>query len=119
LEAVYPDAHDPTLEVSFEELRAIKRGWAARDWRQQAAGGLRMMSGNVQPSPPKPRAANDAQVEELGVDIQQNLTLDNENSSQIRPTAVKETKPAKPRRIKVREIKQEAQTGQLTAPLGG
>jgi checkpoint serine/threonine-protein kinase len=112
LEAVYPDAHDPTREVSFEELRAIQRGWAARDWRPQAAGRLRMISGNVQPSPPKPSAANDAPVEELGVDVQQNGSVDDENASQIRPTAVKETKPAKPRRVKVREIKQEAQTGQ-------
>ena len=114
LEAVYPNADDPALEISFEELRAIKRGWAARDWRQPPAGPLRVISGNVQSSPPKPSGAKEAPVEESGVDTRQNLGLEGENSSQIQPTEAKETKPTKPRRVKVREIKQEAQTGKPT-----
>ncbi|KAJ5545287.1 hypothetical protein N7461_007591 [Penicillium sp. DV-2018c] len=35
LESVYPDRTDPTHEVSFEELRAIKRGWMSKNWRKQ------------------------------------------------------------------------------------
>jgi hypothetical protein len=78
-----------------------------------------MISINIQPSPQKSAAANKTQVEELGVEMQQRLVLSDENSSQIREdtgqqTEVKEAKPARPRRVKVREIKQEAQTGQLT-----
>lgn len=36
LEAVYPDPEDLTVEFSFEELRAMKRGWFDVDWRKQA-----------------------------------------------------------------------------------
>lgn len=37
LDAVYPDRHDPTYEVSFEELRAAKRGWLHKDWSKKEA----------------------------------------------------------------------------------
>jgi hypothetical protein len=99
-------------------LRAINRGWAARNWRKQPADPLQMISINIQPTPPKPAGTDERLVEELAVEVQQHLVLDDENSSQIRVDAgqqveVKETKPAKPRRVKVREIKQEAQTGKL------
>ena len=79
-----------------------------------------MISINIQPSPspsPSQLAADIRQSEELAVEVQQKLVLDYENSSQLRGESgpqvdVKETKPAKPKRIKVREIKQEAQTGE-------
>ena len=75
-----------------------------------------MISINIQPSP-SPLAADERQSEELAVEVQQKLVLEDENSSQLRgecgpPMNVKETKPTKPKRIKVREIKQEAQTGE-------
>ncbi|KAI9824883.1 MAG: hypothetical protein M1832_001488 [Thelocarpon impressellum] len=35
LDAVYPDARDPTVEMSFEELRAKQRGWLERDWSKE------------------------------------------------------------------------------------
>lgn len=78
-----------------------------------------MISINIQPSPsPSQLAADRRQSEELAVEVQQKLVLEDENSSQLRGESgpqidVKETKPAKPKRIKVREIKQEAQTGEL------
>jgi hypothetical protein len=78
---------------------------------------LRAISINIQPSPPQSAKAQEEQAEELGLDVRHNTILDGENSSQIRPLAqqqqleVKDTKPAKTKRLKVREIKQEAQTG--------
>jgi checkpoint serine/threonine-protein kinase len=115
---VYPNANDPTEEFSFEELRAINRGWAARDWRKEPASPLRMISINIQPSPPQSAEAQEGQAEKLGLEVKYNPILDDENSSRIRPLAeqqleVKETKPAKAKRLKVREIKQETQTGKL------
>jgi len=35
LEAVYPELSNPSVEYSFEELRAAKRGWLQHDWRAQ------------------------------------------------------------------------------------
>lgn len=45
LEAVYPDCRNPAHEVSFEELRAIKRGWMDKKWRRKEP--LQQISGNV------------------------------------------------------------------------
>ncbi|KAF7717748.1 Uncharacterized protein PECH_007697 [Penicillium ucsense] len=45
LEAVYPDPHNPLNEVSFEELRAMRRGWTSKDWGIQKEP-LRPISGN-------------------------------------------------------------------------
>ena len=78
-----------------------------------------MISINIQPSPPQSAEAREGQAETLGLEVKHNPILDDENSSQIRPPVeqqqqeVKETKPAKAKRPKVREIKQEAQTGKL------
>ena len=76
-----------------------------------------MISINIQQSPPQ-TVADERQDEELAVEVEHKLVLDDENSSQLllesRPQIdVKGTKPAKPKRPKVREIKQEAQTGKL------
>ncbi|KAJ5662699.1 hypothetical protein N7462_011625 [Penicillium macrosclerotiorum] len=46
LESVYPDYKNPAHEMSFEELRAIKRGWMNRSWRSQKEP-LQQISGNV------------------------------------------------------------------------
>lgn len=45
LEAVYPDYRNPAHEMSFEELRAMKRGWMGMDWRRQKEP-LQQISGN-------------------------------------------------------------------------
>lgn len=123
LEAVYPDPDDPAREVCFEELRAVRRGWAGRDWRKELAGPLQMISGNVQPKSSQGVSCK-AEIEVLGVEVQQCLVLGGkggENSSSQIPVHVADatqqiegketTKMARPRRVKVREIKQEAQTG--------
>ena len=52
LEAIYPDFNNSDSEMSFEELRAISRGWMDRDWRKP----LQQISENVQSKlvdPPK------------------------------------------------------------------
>jgi checkpoint serine/threonine-protein kinase len=45
LEAVYPDYRNPVHEMSFEELRAIQRGWMDMDWRRLKEP-LQQISGN-------------------------------------------------------------------------
>lgn len=46
LAAVYPDYKNPNIEVSFEELRALKRGWMDKDWRANKEP-LKQISGNA------------------------------------------------------------------------
>ncbi|KAJ5533172.1 hypothetical protein N7494_009724 [Penicillium frequentans] len=46
LEAVYPDRQNPTHEISFEELRAMQRGWMSKNWRAQKEP-LQQISGNA------------------------------------------------------------------------
>lgn len=116
LEAVYPNEDDPSEEFSFEELRAMSRGWAARDWKRRPASPLRMISINIQPSPVKGEVDTRKEIEELSHDVDRKLILDNENSSDLGASAgkqaeAKDTKVTKPKRIKIREVKQEVQTG--------
>ncbi len=119
LEAVYPNEDDPSQEFSFEELRAINRGWAAKDWRRRPASPLRTISINIQQSPSVAAQARSFQItEELSQELQKKLAIGDENSSQLRisdgqQAEIKETKSAKPKKIKIREIKQEAQTGRF------
>lgn len=46
LESVYPDCSNPAHEMSFEELRAIKRGWMDKNWRKEKKP-LAQISGNA------------------------------------------------------------------------
>lgn len=46
LKAVYPDRKNPAHEVSFEELRAMKRGWMSKNWKAQKEP-LQQISGNA------------------------------------------------------------------------
>ena len=64
LEAVYPDCRNPAHEVSFEELRAIKRGWMDKKWRHKEP--LQQISGNVagDAPPPKLKIFKDEQLPE-------------------------------------------------------
>ncbi|RMZ75407.1 hypothetical protein DV738_g5484, partial [Chaetothyriales sp. CBS 135597] len=83
MEAIYPNEHE---EFSFEELRAMYRGWSQRDWRHR-------------------------QSEE-----QQQPVID----SSAQPLAEVTLPKVKPKRLKVREVKQEVQTvkTRLESPTG-
>lgn len=61
LEAVYPDPEDPSVEMSFDELRAMQRGWLDRVWAPE------MISSVAAPEvePAEPVSASDAQEEEI------------------------------------------------------
>ena len=130
LEAVYGNHGIAEEEVSFEELRALHRGWLQKDWRRRpvAPKALRETAGNarVQPRP----TTTDAEIASLAEDLQKKATVDenseasqqtveDENLTQSQDTTVSintkegtaEIKPAKARKMKVREIKQEPRTG--------
>lgn len=122
LEAVYPDGGH---EFSFEELRARRRGWSTQDWRSKPASPLKVTSENIQRSPSgqqKGEPDNCDLVQELSEDLQRKAVLE-EVSIQSSPTVSmeiqtqsqsQEARLPKPKRTKIREIKQEAQTSRTT-----
>ncbi|KAJ5101611.1 hypothetical protein NUU61_003833 [Penicillium alfredii] len=101
LEAVYPDHNNPAHEISFEELRAMKRGWIGKNWCSQKEP-LQQISGNVggaDGQPGKPKAATPDQ--ELPEQLNQKLKIDEQTQSYDQDGAP-EGKSGKARRFKVK-----------------
>ncbi|KAL2870997.1 putative checkpoint protein kinase (SldA) [Aspergillus lucknowensis] len=112
LAAVYPDYKNPSHEISFEELRAIKRGWMEKDWRAHKEP-LNQISGNTtlpEEDPAKP-CGHDVD-KALPDQFHQKLTLND---------ADEDGKGGKARKLKVREVKTETQTIKMKfdSPTGG
>lgn len=115
IEAVYPDKD---LELSFEELRAMSRGWANRDWRRKQPSPTRVITGNAQRSPQVLTSSDPVDIENLSQNFHQNLSIiDTSTQSMV---GMPDPKPTKQRRVKVREVKQEVQTvkTRLESPIG-
>ncbi|KAI1610523.1 checkpoint serine/threonine-protein kinase [Exophiala viscosa] len=142
LDAIYPPSIDQ--EFSFEELRAMSRGWSRKDWRPQQQHSpakppspLKGTSGNTRPSStaqPKATKSEPEDIENLSQSFQQQIDLNNTSSgnlsihdvsthsmvgmpqSQMQPPAQK----PKEKKIKIREVKQETQTvkTRLESPTG-
>lgn len=104
LEAVYPDYKNPNHEISFEELRAMSRGWTNRNWRSQKQP-LKQISGNAEPSTEKLVARGPEK--ELPDQFNQKLAL---NDSQLDQDENRDNRAAKARKPKVREVQGETQT---------
>lgn len=135
LEAVYGANGVAEAEHSFEELRALHRGWLSRDWRKTksptrtAARKLLVnASGNAVRSPGRPSSSReDSELSQLADDVKDKVVVSVDEASTLSlsesqpdenvPPASsgdREERVAKPKRIKVREIKQEPKTSKLT-----
>ncbi|PYH45114.1 putative checkpoint protein kinase (SldA) [Aspergillus saccharolyticus JOP 1030-1] len=111
LDAVYPDYKNPNHEVSFEELRALHRGWLEKDWRV-AKQPLREIPGNSNAEMPMENPLQHGIENELPAQFKQKLTVrdsDNHPQEQAEARAAQENK-TKARKMKMREVKQETQT---------
>ncbi|KAE8150963.1 checkpoint protein kinase [Aspergillus avenaceus] len=110
LDAVYPDYKNPSVEVSFEELRALSRGWMDKKWRPHKEP-LRQISGN------------ENHVERgLPEQFDEKLTMkDADVSAQQQADAPTKDKSSKSQKLKVREVKGETQTVKMKfdSPTGG
>ena len=124
LEAVYPNVNDPSVEMSFDELRALKRGWLHRDWKAESRTTLQDTSGNAQPQVQangRKRVREDPVNVTLTVDLKDKLVIDDDSITRsqdltdMAKEGAREGKIGKPRTLKVREIKAETQTGKLRA----
>ncbi|OAL29189.1 hypothetical protein AYO20_09242 [Fonsecaea nubica] len=137
LEAIYPA--DTDQEFSFEELRAMSRGWAQKDWRPREEGTPLKPTGanasmNVRSKINKSREPED--IENLTHSFPDKIDLNSGATSSLsvhdvstqsmvgmpqsdsQPTS----KPSKQkeRKMKIREVKQETQTvkTRLESPTG-
>lgn len=121
LDAVYPNPDNPDEEMSFEELRAQSRGWLNRDWgaekraARQAACGL--------PSLPEPTSSPASAIEDMGGDTQESqptveaaLRTDSRVEVMTGKDTGREGKPARPKKMKVMEVKGEPQTSRSPTP---
>ncbi|KAL4922831.1 Mad3/BUB1 homology region 1-domain-containing protein [Aspergillus aurantiobrunneus] len=125
LDAVYPDYKNPNIEVSFEELRAIRRGWMDKDWRAQKEP-LKQFSGNVaQTESGLIWQSGNAVDMNLPDQLHQKLTLkdtdDHALNQPIHSEKIQDMKSAKSRKLKVREVKAGTQTVKMKfdSPTGG
>ncbi|KAJ5088378.1 Mad3/BUB1 homology region 1 [Penicillium angulare] len=112
LEAVYPDRKNPEHEISFEELRAMRRGWTSKNWRKQKEP-LQQISGNaggVELPIEKPRAPSP--IEDIAETSDQQLALEEQHgrSHFQEQDGSHESKSNKARRMKVHGETQTTQT---------
>jgi checkpoint serine/threonine-protein kinase len=136
LEAVYPP--DSRLEFSFEELRAMSRGWAQKDWKsRKETSPLKLATGNstARSRSKVTRSQEPDDIENLTHSFQNKADLNKEPDSSFNvcdvstqsmvgmPEAdsrVSSQPLKKERRLKIREVKQETQTvkTRLDSPSG-
>ncbi|KAJ5160790.1 uncharacterized protein N7482_007794 [Penicillium canariense] len=100
LESVYPDYQNPAHEVSFEELRAIKRGWMNKIWRHQKEP-LQQISGNVAGDAQPAKLKMSSAEEQLPEPLEQNLVIDSQHSRPQDQDGPYEGKAGKARKFKV------------------
>ena len=103
LDAVYPDIANPGNELSFEELRAMSRGWMSKNWRAQKEP-LRQITGNEQQVDP-------GLDRDFSDQFHHKLTVKDVDSHAAEHDAVMEKKSKKAQKLKLREVKGETQTG--------
>lgn len=116
LAAVYPDRDNPTFEMSLEELRAAKRGWTDKDWSLQKKNVLKEVSGNKCKQPVICAGKENRTGQALATKLQEKLVIENEVPPARERVEVMEVyqdvKEVKQKKLKIREIKGETQTGE-------
>ena len=114
LEAVYPNENDHSEEMSFEELRAMSRGWMNRDWaaerkqrpaqvsqareaedRFSAAASAEEGTANLQCARPKPETQGDSKTQ-----LETTIAVDIAGGART----------GRPKKTKIMEVKGETQT---------
>jgi hypothetical protein len=108
IEAVYPKYPDEDIEFCFEELRANRRGLLGKYRKCPPQIPLKSTSGNEQRRA-KPAKAEVSDVENITQGLKEAAIIDTSSQSLV---GMPEGKSAKPRRMKVREVKEETKTGE-------
>jgi checkpoint serine/threonine-protein kinase len=115
LEAIYPNPNDPFEEMSFEELRALSRGWLRKDWaaesKQRSSNQPRVAT--IEQSSPL-NTADEPANDSLADGNEQNLEIQDNLKGLGGIPAVEDGSRAgrsgRPRKTKTMEVKVETQT---------
>ena len=114
LEAVYPNPADPSVEMSFDELRAKRRGWMDKVWGEDTSLKLVQTVSAIVQTPESESIATEEE-RKMSTDFQKKVVVEEETEpiQQQSPSQSQsqEGKPAKQKKMRLREVKQETQTG--------
>ena len=108
IEAVYPKYPDEDVEFCFEEVRAKRRGLLGQHRKRISTGPMKSTSGNERRQPKHPEAEI-SDVENITRGLKEASLIDTSSQSLV---GMPEGKAAKPRRMKLREVKEETKTGE-------
>lgn len=118
LEAVYPNPNDPNEEMSFEELRAQSRGWLEKDWAAERRN--EKQASSISSTIPAAISSPALNAEIVGGDTPDGQQLSDmvENTESRVDVAsskenARESKPGRPKKMKVMEVKGETQTSEI------
>ncbi len=117
LEAVYPNPRDPTEEMSFEELRAMRRGWLGKDWSKPKTPPMRMVEPTIETQRVVEESEPDLLLDEvLAGNMKQGLVLKEEAILRDENGNIKdgsrEGRSSKIKKLRVKEIRGETQTSE-------
>ncbi|KAI9784261.1 MAG: hypothetical protein M1835_003622 [Candelina submexicana] len=125
LEAVYPNPSDPTEEMSFEELRAMRRGWLCRDWSESRRPPTRMDKPISETGQAALEPQSDLLIDKvLADDRKHNLGLKEKNTLHDENGNLREgshePRSSRVKKLRVKEIRGETQTIKinLASPTG-
>ncbi|KAI9792008.1 MAG: hypothetical protein M1833_001292 [Piccolia ochrophora] len=123
LEAVYPNVDDPREEMSFEELRAARRGWLQKNWSKDRHCMPQVVT--VEEDTELPSLCRSDPAEDISlVEDMQNVALEEKEDVPVDQPLVDiaedENQHARSKKLKVMEVKAETQTikTNLESPTG-
>lgn len=114
LEAVYPNPDDQNEEMSFEELRAKIRGWTRREWEAENEHIAFERSQSREHNPGACSILLNKPIEYLPQGLEQSSDLEKVSEVQTKSILDEEArsqKSGRPKKLKIREVKAEVQTG--------
>jgi hypothetical protein len=108
IQAVYPKYPEEDVEFCFEEVRAKRRGLLGQHRGRNPPSPMRSTSGNERRQPKQPKV-EPTDVENITQGLKETSIVDTSSQSIV---GIPEGKSAKPRRMKIREVKEETKTGE-------
>ena len=118
LEAVYPKPNDPHEEMSFEELRALSRGWLNKDWeaetKQRSTEGSRLHTKEQSlSSVTGEEHADNSIIDSSEQNLESHNHLEEFGANLIVEDGARGGRSGRPRKTKIMEVKVETQTSKV------
>ena len=119
LEAVYPNPDDPSEEYSFEELIVRQRGWLNVSWGPEPQVESVEVGAEIEQVVENSEEFEDQEVSKTAsqeLDFAKDVQPAQDNISDTQANtqeSTQELRPSRARKMKVREVKAEAQTSKV------